>query len=328
LTASGLSSARRGSVIGATWLIGLGVVFLVRQAVDLSWSQAWPLFVILVGVASFVSTVLSWRPSVSGIWSLTWPAAWIVGGAILLASTTGSISQSPGELISEFGPWALVGLGVWFVIGAVIPGGPEGQEALVIPLGGATEAAVRIRFGVGEMTVGAAALGNLLNGRFAGGVKSRIVGPGRVELQQETDFGVMWLDRRSTWDIGLTAEVPLDLRLDGGASRARIDARDLKLRSLEVHTGASDTHVLLPRAAGMTTVRAEAGAASLTFEVPLGVAARIRTKMALGSSQVDQAHFPAVGGGFESPDYATAANRVEIDVSGGVGSVKVVGGGA
>jgi hypothetical protein len=328
MTASGLSSARRGSVIGATWLIGLGIVFLVRQATDLPWNQAWPLFVILVGVASFVSTLLSWRPSVTGIWSLTWPVAWIVAGAILLASTTGSISQSPGQLISEFGPWALVGLGVWFVIGAVIPGGPDTQEALVIALGGAKDAAVRIRFGAGEMSVRPAAPGNLVDGRFVGGVKSRVVGPGRVELEQDTDFGVMWLDRRSTWEVGLTAEVPLDLRLDGGASRARIDARDLKLRSLEVHTGASNTHVLLPRAAGVTTVRAEAGAASLTFEVPLGVAARIRTKMALGSSQVDQARFPSTAGGFESPDYATAPNRIDIDVSGGVGSVKVVGGGA
>ncbi len=321
-----MTSARRGPVIGATWLIGLGVVFLIRQATDLPWSQAWPLFVILVGVASFVSTALNLRRSVTGIWSLTWPVAWIIGGAILLASTTGAISQGPGELLTQFGPWALVGLGVWFLIGAVIPGGSEAQEALVIPLGEASEAAVRIRFGAGEMTVRAAAPGNLVDGRFAGGVKSRVVGPGRVELEQDTDFGVMWLDRRSTWEIGLTAEVPLDLRLDGGASRARIDARDLKLRSLEVHTGASDTHVLLPRAAGMTTVRAEAGAASLTFEVPSGVAARIRTKMALGSSQVDQGRFPATAGGFESADYATAANRVEIDVSGGVGSVKVVGG--
>lgn len=328
MTARGFNSARRGSLIGATWLIGLGVIFLVRQALDLPWSRAWPLFIILVGVASLVSTALDWRRSFTGIWGLTWPVAWIVAGSLLLASTTGSIRQSPGELITEFGPWALVGLGIWFLIGAVVPGGGGIAESMAIPLGGATDAAVRIRFGAGGLTTKAAAPGNLVDGRFTGGVKSRVVGPGRVELQQDTDFGVMWLDRPSEWEIGLTAEVPLDLRLDGGASRGLIDARDLRLRSLELHTGASETRVLLPRAAGVTTVRAEAGAASLTIEVPAGVAARIRSRMALGSSQIDQARFPAVAGGFESPDYATAANRVDIDVSGGVGSVKVVGGGA
>ncbi len=325
MTASGFSPARRGSLIGATWLIGLGVIFLARQAMDLSWSQAWPMFVILVGVASLVSTALGGNRDVFGIWRLTWPIVWIAGGAILLASTTGSITQGPGEILTDYGPWLLVGLGVWFLVGALVPG-PGLQETLVIPLGGATDAGIRIRFGAGGLTTRAAAPGNLVDGQFEGGVRSRVVGPGRVELQQETDFGVPWLDRRSDWNIGLTAEVPLDLRLDGGASRGLIDARDLRLRSLELHTGASDTRVLLPRAAGATTVRAEAGAASLTFEVPAGVAARIRTKMAIGSSQIDQVRFPAVAGGYESPDYATAANRVDIDVSGGVGSVKVVGG--
>ena len=42
--------------------------------------------------------------------------------------------------------------------------------------------------------------------------------------------------------------------------------------------------------------------------------------MAIGSTNVDQARFPASAGGYESPDYATAANRVDIDVQGGVGS--------
>ena len=114
--------------------------------------------------------------------------------------------------------------------------------------------------------------------------------------------------------------------MNGGASRAVLDVRDLRVRSLELQTGASETRVLLPRAAGATTVRAQAGAASLTFEVPQGVAARIRSRMALGSAQIDQARFPPSSGGYESPDYATAANRVEITIEGGLGSVRVVGG--
>ena len=65
-----MSGSQRGAFIGATWLIGLGVVFLVRELQGWSWAQAWPLFVILVGVATFVSTVLSWRPSIAGIWCL------------------------------------------------------------------------------------------------------------------------------------------------------------------------------------------------------------------------------------------------------------------
>jgi len=120
--------------------------------------------------------------------------------------------------------------------------------------------------------------------------------------------------------------VPLDLRLEAGASRTTLDLIDLKVRNLQLQTGASDTRVRLPRAAGVTNVKAETGAASLTIEIPAGVAARIRNRMAIGSSQIDEARFPRVGDIYQSLDYATATNRVDLDIQSGVGSVKVISG--
>ena len=86
-----------------------------------------------------------------------------------------------------------------------------------------------------------------------------------------------------------------------------------------MQTGASETRVRLPRAAGATNVKAEAGAASLTFEVPAGVAARIRNRMAIGSTHIDEVRFPRVGDIYQSLDYATAENRIDMDIQGGVG---------
>ena len=321
-----MTGARRGSLIGATWLIGLGIVFLVRQAADLPWSEAWPMFVILLGVAGLVSTALTWRPGIANLWAFTWPIAWIVIGAILLASTTGNLGQDPGSLIAEYWPWALIILGIWFVIGALIPGGQHGQETLVVPLAGAQAADVRFRFGAGTLTTRTAAAGNLIDGDFPGGVVHRADGPGRAELSQDTTYGLPWLDRKADWVVGLTGEVPLDLRLDTGAARVTLDLLDLRVRRLELHTGASETRVRLPRAAGMTEVKTEHGAASLSIEVPSGVAARIRARMTLGSSQIDEARFPRIGDIYQSVDYGTAANRVDIDASGGVGSLRITGG--
>jgi hypothetical protein len=320
-----VTGARRGSLIGATWLIGIGVVFLVQRAVDLPWSQAWPMWIILVGVAMLVSTVVNGRLAWSGIWALTWPVAWIVVGSVLLASTTGAIGTGPAQLVAEYWPWALIVLGIWFVIGAVLPAGRGLTETLVLPLAGATAAGVRIQFGAGTLHTRPAAPGNLVDGDFRGGVMHRVVGPGRVELQQDTRYGLPWLERSSDWMVGLTSEVPLDLRVDAGANKSVLDLRDLQVRRLDLQTGASDTRVLLPRAAGITSVKASHGAASLTLEVPAGVAARIKATMAIGSTQVDEARFPRSAGGYESADYATAANRVDIDASGGVGSLKVIG---
>ena len=317
---------RGGALIAGTWLIGLGVVFLVRQAAQLSWSEAWPLFVILVGAATLVSSLVHNEAGFVGIWGLTWPIAWIVVGVILFLATTGQLGPDPGSVFATWWPWTLIVLGVWFLIGAVLPGGRWPEEKLSIPLEGASEASIRIRFGAGTLLSRVAASGNLVDGEFSGGVRSRRRGTGRVELEQDTSRGLPWLDRRSEWTVGLTGEVPLDLTLETGASKTVLDLGDLRVRSLELRTGASETRIRLPRAAGMTTVRAETGAASLVFEVPPGVAVRFRSRMALGSTQVDESEFPRGGDGHESPDFATASNRVEIDVRGGVGSVRVTRG--
>src|SRR5512147_949851 len=320
-----MTRSRRGSLVAATWLIGLGLVFLIQQAADLSWTEAWPLFVILAGVGSFVSTAVRGTRGVAGIWAFTWPVAWIVVGVLLLLSTTGNLASGPGELVTDWWPLALVVVGVWFLVGAIVPSS-TGSETLAIPVGSATGANVRIQYGAGDLNTHVAAPGHLVDGRFMGGVVHREAGPGRVELRQDTDHGWPWFDRQYSWDVGLTGELPLDLRVDGGATRMVLDLGDLKVRSLELHTGASGTRVLLPRAAGATSVRAESGAAELVFEVPPGVAARIRSRMVLGSTQIDQVRFPPTSGGYESADYATAPNRVDIDVQGGVGALRVISG--
>lgn len=319
------NTSGRGALIGATWLIGLGVVFLLQQSMDWSWDQAWPLFVILIGVSSAVSTLVGRVRGLGTLWALTWPVVFIATGVVLLISTTGGLGVGPRELIDQAWPWVLVVLGIWFLVGALVSGGPL-MEALIVPLADVQQANVGIKFGAGELITHTAAPGNLVDGTFKGGVTYEPDGPGRVELRQDLDDGLPWLDRESRWDVGLTGEVPLTLRLEVGAYRGTIDLSDLRVTTLELHTGASETRVRLPRAAGSTSVRAEAGAAALTIEVPVGVAGRIRARMALGSVEVDPARFPRIGDLYQSVDYATAANRVDIDVEGGLGSLKVVSG--
>jgi hypothetical protein len=321
-----VANARRGSLIGATWLIGIGLVFIIQRAAGWSWDQAWPLWLILVGAALVVSTIVNGRLEFDGTWALTWPIAWTAVGVVLLLSTTRTIGSGPAELIGTYWPWLLIALGVWFVIGAVLPSGRGLTETLTIPLRDASAADVRIQFGAGTLQTRVAAAGNLVDGDFAGGVLQREPGPGRIELRQDTRYGIPWLERSSTWSVGLTDRVPLDLRIQGGANRSMLDLRELKVRRHEVQTGASETRVVLPRAAGHTDVKTSHGAASLLIEVPAGVAARIRTRMAIGQTRVDETRFPRTADGYESPDFATATNRVDIDAEGGVGSLTVTGG--
>ena len=108
-----------------------------------------------------------------------------------------------------------------------------------------------------------------------------------------------------------------------GACQSNLDLSDLKVADLLLESGAADTRVRTPREAGMTRARIKAGAASVKLSVPEGVAARITATMAIGSFDVDTRRFPRSGSGYESPDYAMAANKLDLSIEGGVGSVTV-----
>lgn len=196
------------------------------------------------------------------------------------------------------------------------------EETFALPLDALTEAAVRLSFGGGELTVHAAPPGMLIAGTFQGGVVHKSTGPGKVELEPLAPERALLAGRPLYWDVGLSAEIPVDLRLDSGANRSAIDLSTLRIRSLELQTGASETRVRLP-AAGQTAVHVACGFAAVIVDVPQGVAARIRGKVTLGSTEVDEARFPRTETGWASPGYETASDRVDIAVEGGFGSVRI-----
>jgi hypothetical protein len=125
------------------------------------------------------------------------------------------------------------------------------------------------------------------------------------------------------WDFTLNPSIPLSLRLETGASESRLSLGELTVRELVLKTGASSTTVDLPAAAGFTRMSVESGAAAVRIRVPQGVAASISVRSALAGVHVDTARFPHSGSGYVSADYGTAANKVEISVDTGVGSIEI-----
>jgi hypothetical protein len=226
-------------------------------------------------------------------------------------------------------PWPTA----WAAGGGTGPGVPAGHSGaggpsrvLDLPLDGAPDAEVRIAFGAGRLLVGPAASGRLVDGSFEGGVDVTPAGPGRVRLATPHSGPWSWSWGRPpfAWRVGLTAEVPLRLELETGASDNELDLGSLRVTDLRLRTRAAQSRVTLP-AIGVMRVDAESGAAQLRFRVPAGVAARITSAMVIGTTDVDTARFPRTpdGSAWASPDFGSNPNRVEIAVRGGVGHVTV-----
>ena len=299
-------------------------MFLIQQASGWTWTQAWPLFVVMGGVCSGLSAYFGPRWAPAGLAVLWGPIAVAVIGILLLAITTGELKAFGTDDLIRWWPVAVIGVGVWYLLGAVIVRDrAPAPETINIPLGTLTTAEIGLHFGGGELHVGPATPGMLVSGSFEGGVVQRRVGPGRIDLQPHDYGAALWRGGTLRWDVGLAANIPVDLRLDTGANRSHVDLSALRIRRLELHTGASETTVQLP-ASGAVSAHVEAGLASVTLIVPAGVAARVASQMAIGKTQVDESRFPRSIGGWASSDYESATNRVEITVSGGIGTVRVM----
>ena len=223
--------------------------------------------------------------------------------------------------------WTAGGTGTAPGIAGTPPSAGNSPQVLALTLDGAADAEVRIAFGAGKLLIGPAASGRLVDGTFEGGVDATPAGPGRVRLTMPHPASWSWgWGRRAPfdWRVGLTAEVPLRLEVETGASDNELDLSSLRVTDLRLRTGAAQSRVTLP-AAGVTRVNAEGGAAQMRFRVPVGVAARITSTMAIGTTHVDTNRFPRTtdGTGWASPDFDANPNRVEIAVRGGVGQVTI-----
>jgi hypothetical protein len=122
----------------------------------------------------------------------------------------------------------------------------------------------------------------------------------------------------------LSPEVPLSLNIQEGASEGRIDLSQLRVNNLELQTGASHTTVVLPENAGATSASIKGGAATIEVEVPRDVAAQIQYEGGLSTLDVDQSRFPSTGPrSYRSPDYDSAANKVDLTVQVGVATISI-----
>ena len=261
-----------------------------------------------------------------------WPVALVAVGASLVLSRVRVWLGSLAFLVilsAGFGSaWGLAAAGE----GPVIH-----RQAIAVNTGNATAARLELQVAAGSLTLDAEAPPDLL---LAGELESRTTGDtySISEAQRPGGRSVIRLNNAAgreysifpgqapseEWTLHLTPHIPTEIRVDAGAAEIDLDLRNLDLQRLEIKAGAADIDVVMPAAAGKTEASIEVGAASLRITVPEGVAARIVVDAGLSSIQVDEGRFAQLKGDvYTSPDFARAANRLDITIDAGASHVEI-----
>ena len=256
--------------------------------------------------------------------NLFWGSVLIVLAGLLMLKQMGVIA---GDIFGYFWPLLIIAFGIWMIIGFFARNRPVEGEKVSIPLEGATSATVKLDHGAGRLTLhSGTGSGEIVNGNFGNGLsfKSHVEG-GRMDVRLRTSqlAWAWWPGESLDWDICLNRDVPLSLKIDSGASASILDLSDLQVTDLDINTGASSTELTLPANAGNTHVDIDTGASSLKVRIPAGVAASIRVKSGIASVIINS-RFPRLDSGlYQSSDYGTATNRVDMTINAGVGSIEV-----
>jgi hypothetical protein len=259
--------------------------------------------------------------------ALFWGFFLVVMGALLLMWNFDIITFNVWGAI---GSLFLVLLGIWFLFG-MLRGRQELEiEHVSVPLEGASQARIVIEHGIGIANLsGPVEPGTLMSGDFGGGLKWRTTHDGSQQrlTMKMADFFVppfFPMGPELRWDFGLSRDVPLTLKVKAGAGMLDLDLGDLRVVDLDFDGGVGTSKLTLPANAGHVRAKISGGVGTLTLQIPEGVAASIRTTGGIGTISVNRERFPRVGEHrYESPDYATAENKIEMRVDGGVGTVTI-----
>lgn len=114
-----------------------------------------------------------------------------------------------------------------------------------------------------------------------------------------------------------------DLDLNVGAAEVDFDLSGFKTRNLKIQGGASDIDLKIGAALPLTDVKLEAGAASIILRIPESAGCEIISNTFMSSK--DFKGFTKVANQkYQTPNFATSANKIMINLQAGVARVDVV----
>lgn len=301
----------RPGIVGPLLLIAAGVLLLLNQIGKLPWGiwgtlwRFWPVILILIGLEILIGLSRS-------------TVIYIIGLLVALAVLGGVIAYAvlKGEQPAVRQPAART-------------------ETISELLQDADSGYITLKFGAGRVTVGALSD----SPHFVEGKLEYT----RYSLQAERDFSIQdghalfslvarsqpipfWIPGDTAgeyWTLNFTPRIPLQMDIKTGVGKVELDLSGLKVTQLTMDAGVGEVRIVFPAAAGLTRASINAGVGAITVQIPKEVGARILVAKGLGSIRMESARFTHFGNEYTSLNYATAENKLDLEIKGGVGAITI-----
>ena len=202
-------------------------------------------------------------------------------------------------------------------------------DTQTIEMNSASSARVQIEIGAGELNVQGGA-NSLMDATFRYNVDEW---KPRVDYSESGDQGQLSVTQQgekvpvgsqliNTWDIRLSNDIPMDLAIHTGAGQSELFLGGMNLADLEVRTGAGTTQLDLSGAWQQDAhASIEGGVGELIVKLPSQTGVRVNMDTALVS--VTTRGLDKDGGYYVNAAYGNSEHTLNLDVTAGVGSVRL-----
>src|ERR1700682_5273371 len=292
---------------------------------------------------------------------LLFPLVLIAIGIIVLLSNTGVLSAQALERLGDLWPLLLVILGLQLILNHTLPRQQAsllglGATAIIVVaavafaalapaaslgtqrfdsserLGGLTAASLDVNYGAATIDVHARSLTDTLyqaHVEYPSGENPPTISldreTGSLQIHESSSFSPFHLfgGRRRQMQITLTDQIPWSIQIGGGAANLRLDLRHAKLTKLEISGGAHQVDAQLPNPKGTVLISVSGGANNVTMVAPAQSPWRIAVSGGVSAVTINGSSSQNLGGDFQqqSPDYGSATDRFNIEISGGASHV-------
>jgi hypothetical protein len=292
---------------------------------------------------------------------LLFPLILIAIGIVVLLANTGVLSPQALERLGELWPLLLVILGLQLILNYTLPrqqatviglgataiivvaavayavlapAGPFGTQRFDASgqIGGLSAASLDLNYGAASIDVKAGGLGDSLyqaHVDYPSGENPPTISfdreTGGLQIRESTTFSPFHLfgGRRRHVQLTLTDKVPWSIQIGGGAANLHLDLRHAQLSKLEISGGANQLDAQLPNPKGTVLINVSGGANNVTMVAPAHSQWRVAVSGGVSAVTINGSSSGNLGGDFQkqSPEYGSASDRLDIEISGGASHI-------
>ena len=289
----------------------------------------FPVILIAVGVIFLLVNLKVVSPDAVQRLGDLWPLVLVILGIQLVLNHTLPRPQARIAGLAAAAVIVLAALG-YAILGPASPGGTQRLESSEA-LNGLTAATLDLGYGGASVDVQSADLGTQLfqatvdypNGEQPPDVTvDREAGTLQISGGNSSVFHLFGGPRTRHISVTLTNRIPWSVQIAGGAADLHLQLENLQLLKLEISGGVSRMDVRLPRPKGTLAVDVAGGASTVTLHAVTNTEWRVAVSGGVSSLTINGTAYGGIGDvQQQSHGYGSAADRLNVDVSGGVSHV-------